>query len=141
MGGTNPLQVFETISNTEKQRLKFRPIKTSMELDSQLKIATEENKFVMLDFYADWCISCKEMEHFTFTDLGVQNALGDTIVLQADVTANDTDDQELLKRMGIFGPPTIIFFDQRGNEINGQRVIGFQSAEKFREHLERTLQQ
>ncbi len=140
MGGTNPLQVIETISNTEKRLLRFVPIKTSADLDEQLAVAAEEHKFVMLDFYADWCVSCKEMEHYTFTDLGVQNALRSTIVLQADVTANDAEDQELLKRMGIFGPPTIIFFDQRGNEIDGQRVIGFQSAEVFREHLERTLQ-
>ena len=69
---------------------------------------------VMLDFYADWCVSCKEMERYTFTDAGVQAELARAVLLQADVTANDAEDQALLQHFGILGPPTIVFFDAAG---------------------------
>ena len=94
----------------------------------------------MLDFYADWCVSCKEMEHFTFTDPAVSNALADAVLIQADVTANDDVDQELLKHFGIFGPPTIVFFDRDGREIKSQRVIGYQDADAFMTTLDYVLQ-
>lgn len=85
----------------------------------------------MLDFYADWCTSCKEMEKLTFSDTKVQAALADTVLLQADVTENNKDDQALLKHFGLFGPPGIIFFDANGQEITGIRTIGFQDAARF----------
>lgn len=85
----------------------------------------------MLDFYADWCVSCKEMEKFTFSDPGVQAKLAGFTLLKADVTANSDDDKALLARFGLFGPPGIIFFDAKGAEIKGQRVVGFQDAAKF----------
>ena len=88
----------------------------------------------MLDFYADWCVSCKEMEKYTFTQASVQSALGQSILLQADVTANDDDDKALLKRFGIFGPPTIAFFVM-GQEQRGYRVVGYMPAEKFAPHI------
>ena len=89
----------------------------------------------MLDFYADWCVSCIEMEEYTFTDAGVQAALADTVLLQADVTANDELDQELLQRFGVFGPPTIIFFGMDGQQRHGYEVVGYMKAKEFADHL------
>ncbi len=91
---------------------------------------------VMLDFYADWCVSCKEMERFTFSDQSVRERLEGMLLLQADVTANNENDKALLARFGLFGPPGIIFFDRRGVEIRDIRVIGFQSAERFSKVLD-----
>ena len=85
----------------------------------------------MLDFYADWCVSCKEMEHYTFTEPEVQKALGNVVLLQADVTDNDEEDRALLQHFGIFGPPTIAFYSVEGVEQRDLRVVGFQDAEKF----------
>jgi len=85
----------------------------------------------MLDFYADWCVSCKEMEKYTFTEQAVIAALDDTVLLQADVTANTVDDQALLKRFGIFGPPTIAFYGPDGAERANYRVVGFMQAAEF----------
>jgi thioredoxin:protein disulfide reductase len=86
---------------------------------------------VMLDFYADWCVSCKEMEAFTFSDPKVRAELDRMLLLQADVTANSEADRALLKRFSLFGPPGIVFFDAQGREIRGLRVIGYQNAERF----------
>jgi thiol:disulfide interchange protein DsbD len=86
---------------------------------------------VMLDFYADWCVSCKEMEAFTFSDAKVRAELDRMLLLQVDVTANNDHDRALLKRFSLFGPPGIIFFDAEGREIKGLRVIGYQNAERF----------
>jgi thioredoxin:protein disulfide reductase len=88
-------------------------------------------KPVMLDFYADWCVSCKEMEAFTFSDARVRAQLDGMLLLQADVTANSGAHRELLKRFSLFGPPGIIFFDSQGREIRGLRVVGYQNAERF----------
>ena len=89
----------------------------------------------MLDFYADWCVSCKEMERFTFSDARVRRALDGWTLLQADVTANSDEDKALLARFNLFGPPGIIFFDSRGKELGNVRVVGFQNAENFRRTL------
>jgi thiol:disulfide interchange protein DsbD len=88
-------------------------------------------KPVMLDFYADWCVSCKEMEAFTFSDPKVRAQLDGMLLLQADVTANSDADRALLKRFSLFGPPGIVFFDAQGREIHGLRVIGYQNADRF----------
>ncbi len=85
----------------------------------------------MLDFYADWCVSCKEMEKYTFPTPEVRGALGQAVLLQADVTANDDADQALLKHFGIFGPPTIAFYGPDGVERENFRVVGFMKADKF----------
>jgi thiol:disulfide interchange protein DsbD len=98
------------------------------ELDAKL---AAPGKPVMLDFYADWCVSCKEMEHFTFSDPKVKTQLDGMLLLQADVTANTAEHKALLKRFSLFGPPGIIFFDTQGREIKGLRVIGYQNAERF----------
>ncbi|HSD40624.1 MAG TPA: protein-disulfide reductase DsbD [Burkholderiales bacterium] len=111
---------------------RFERVGTVAELDARLKTVSQT---VMLDFYADWCVSCKEMERFTFSDPKVQAALAQMVLLQVDVTKNTQEDQALLKRYRLFGPPGIIFFDRSGREIPGLRVIGFQPADKFLQSL------
>ena len=95
-------------------------------------------RYVMLGFWAYWCVACKEMDRFTFGDARVQARLKDTVVLRADVTANNADDQALLRRFALFGPPGIIFFDPRGREVS-YRVIGYTSADKFLASPDRAL--
>jgi thioredoxin:protein disulfide reductase len=116
------------------QAVRFTRVKDLAELDAKLAAA---GKPVMLDFYADWCVSCKEMEAFTFTDAKVQAKLEGMLLVQADVTANSDADKALLKRFRLFGPPGIIFFDRQGKEIPGLRVIGYQSADIFLTTLNR----
>jgi thioredoxin:protein disulfide reductase len=111
---------------------KFVRVDTIAELDAKL---AAPGKPVMLDFYADWCVSCKEMEHFTFSDAEVKKRLDGMLLLQVDVTANTAEHKALLKRFSLFGPPGIIFFDAQGREIKGLRVIGYQNAERFRKTL------
>lgn len=135
-GGRDPLAPMAHLSKgAAGHELVFKRFKTSAELDAIL--ANTGGKTVMLDFYADWCVSCKEMEKLTFVDPKVQARLANTILLQADVTANDADDKALLKRFGLFGPPGIIFFDAAGREIADSRVIGYQDARKFLVSLEK----
>jgi thiol:disulfide interchange protein DsbD len=95
---------------------------------------------VLLDFYADWCVSCIEMEKFTFVDPQVRAKMMNSLLLQVDVTANDADDKEMLKHFTLFGPPAIIMFDGQGQEILDARVIGFQNASKFLTSLARLEQ-
>ncbi|MBA2351431.1 MAG: protein-disulfide reductase DsbD [Burkholderiales bacterium] len=123
---------------TPASHLAFDRIKTVAELDQ--RIVAAGGKPVMLDFYADWCVSCKEMERFTFSNERVQARLKDVILLQADVTANNADDKALLKRFGLFGPPGIIFFDTQGAEVGHGRVIGYQPADKFLASVNTALQ-
>ena len=122
-------------SNTE-HALPFQQIKGLDGLHTALNQAAQEGRPVMLDFYADWCISCKEMEAFTFSDGGVQKSLDNFVILQADVTKNDEQDKALLKELGLFGPPAILFYDPSGNELRNYRVVGFMDAGKFSSHIE-----
>jgi len=115
----------------EVRSLEFQRIKTVADLDREVAAAAAVGRPVMLDFYADWCVSCKEMERYTFTDAAVQRALGNAVLLKADVTANDADDQALLQRFGIFGPPTIAFWRADGVEQKNYRVVGFMPAAEF----------
>ncbi len=117
----------------QQQRLAFKRIKTVAELDAVL--AQTGGKTAMLDFYADWCVSCKEMEKLTFIDPGVQAKLAGSLLLQVDVTANDEADKAMLKRFHLFGPPGIILFDRSGREIPNSRIIGYQDIEKFSRSL------
>jgi thiol:disulfide interchange protein DsbD len=119
----------------EERGLAFTRIKTVADLDREVAAAAADGKSAMLDFYADWCVACIEMEEYTFTDPAVQSALSNTVLLQADVTANDELDQELLKRFGVFGPPTIIFFGEDGQQRHGYEVVGFMKAENFSQHI------
>lgn len=133
-GGRDPLAPLAHLGEQE-HGLAFKRVKTLAQLDAAL--ADTGGKTVMLDFYADWCVSCKEMEKLTFVDPGVKALLADTILLQVDVTANDADDKAMLKRFKLFGPPGIILFDANGKEIDDSRVIGYQNAEKFRISLQK----
>lgn len=133
-----PLAAFNTGGGAivaEQRELAFQRIKTTADLDAAVAAAARQGKSAMLDFYADWCVSCVEMEKYTFTDAGVQEALSNTVLLQADVTANDDEDQALLKRFGVFGPPTIIFFGADGVQRHGFEVVGYMKAEDFAEHV------
>ena len=120
-------------SGTQVAHTEFVRVKSVAELDAAL--AQTNGKPALLDFYADWCVSCKEMEKFTFTDPRVKARLNDIVLLQIDVTANNADDKAMLKRFNLFGPPGIILFDHRGKELAGGRVIGFQNADKFTQSL------
>ncbi len=112
--------------------LTFAQVRSSEQLDQAVKTAAQP---AMLDFYADWCVSCKEMEKFTFSDPRVRARLQQLNLLRADVTANNTNDQTLLKRFNLFGPPGIIFFDHSGAEV--LRVVGYESADTFLHSLDR----
>lgn len=114
----------------------FQPITSVAELDAALAAA---DRPVMVDFYADWCVSCIEMEQFTFTDPEVAQKMGNMILLQADVTKNTPNDRELLKRFSLFGPPGIIFFDAAGNELPDPRVIGFMPPDRFSQELNKVM--
>jgi thiol:disulfide interchange protein DsbD len=115
----------------------FQRVRNAAELEA--RVAAAGGRPVMLDFYADWCISCKEMERYTFSDERVKARFREIVLLQADVTANSAEDAALLKRFRLFGPPGIIFFDPSGREIEGLRVIGFQPADRFLRALDAAL--
>lgn len=117
------------------KQLNFKRVANVSDLESHLRSAA--GKTIVLDFYADWCVSCKEMEHNTFSDSRVQAKLKDAILLQADVTKNADEQGELLKRFGLFGPPGIVFFDRRGGELPSAKVIGYQAPEKFLASLDK----
>ena len=146
-GGSNPLKPLAsvnlgsgagTVAEAEHE-LPFKRIKTVDDLDREVELASSQGKTAFLDFYADWCVSCKEMEAWTFTDEEVQATLSNTVWLQADVTANDEADQALLERYGVFGPPTIIFFGTDGQQRHGYEVVGYMKAKDFVEHLQQAL--
>ncbi len=134
-GGKDPLRPLDGLRATggtsAAHALTFTQIKGVEGLQLALDNAHLQGRPVMLDFYADWCISCKEMEKKTFANPAVQNTLRDVVLLQADVTANDAQDQALLKKFGIFGPPSIMFFDPSGQELSQYRLVGFLEPERF----------
>ncbi len=115
--------------------LEFQRFKTAAELEQLLAAASADGKFVMLDFYADWCITCIEMEEDTFADPEVKRVLTDVVLLQADVTRNDDEDQQLLERFQLFGPPAILFFGTDTRELQEYRLIGYVKPEQFLRHL------
>ncbi len=130
-----PLDVFKggaggTAIAAEQKGLAFEKVKDVAELDARLAAAKADGRAVMLDFYADWCVSCKEMERFTFSDPKVQARLANVVLLKADVTANSEADKGLLKRFGLFGPPGLIFWNAAGTQ-SAYKVIGFEKPEKF----------
>jgi thiol:disulfide interchange protein DsbD len=136
-GAHDILRPLGNIGRAETQApatLQFSRVKDNAELDQ--RISQARGKLVMLDFYADWCISCKEMERFTFADTAVLAKLKPLLLLQADVTANSEDDKALLKRYGLFGPPGILFFDTQGKELGDFRVTGYQDSTQFLKTLQ-----
>jgi thiol:disulfide interchange protein DsbD len=143
-GRSDPLQPLAGLGSGGKNaaavdHAEFKRIKTVADLEREVAAASAAGKPVMLDFYADWCVSCIEMEKFTFTDPGVQAEFERAVLLQADVTANDDEDQALLKHFNILGPPTIVFFDAGGRERPEFRVVGFKKAAEFRSHVARAF--
>jgi len=133
-----PLSGLRSSASQAGEPVAFTRISSVPELDQA--VAAAAGRPVMLDFYADWCVSCKEMERYTFTDPVVQKRLADIVKLQADVTANAAQHQALLQRFKLFGPPGIIFFDREGRELSAPRVIGFQPAARFAGVLDRVLE-
>jgi thiol:disulfide interchange protein DsbD len=115
--------------------IQFTRISNVSELETQLEQAKLAGKPVMLDFYADWCVACKEFEKYTFHQPNVEQKLQGFVLLQADVTKNTPQDIELLKQMNVLGLPTIEFWDNQGEHVSNARVTGFMQAEPFLEHL------
>ena len=124
--------VVQGAAATSNSSTKWNMIHSNAELDAIL--AANRDKTVMLDFSAEWCSSCIEMEHITFADAGVNAKMSEFVLVQADVTANSDDERALTKRFGLFGPPGILFFKD-AQEIKKARVIGYQPPEKFLAHL------
>lgn len=144
-GGSNMFRPLEGLLSSDKagdvrtNTLPFQRIKGIGGLQSVLDQANSEDKFVMLDFYADWCITCKEMEHEAFSDPGVHERLSNVILLQADVTENDELDKALLKKFSLYGPPAILFFNKQGIEEKSHRLVGFMETEDFLEHVDEVI--
>jgi thiol:disulfide interchange protein DsbD len=130
LGGTDPLSPIPGLGHQAHQP-PFRRIRTVADLEREVQAASNARRGVLLDFSADWCTSCKEMERYTFTDPGVQAALANVSLLRADVTADDADDQALLRHFGIIGPPTIAFYGPDGQERSQYRVVGYMKADAF----------
>jgi len=122
--------------DSEQPTVSFQRIESEAELDAALASTTRP---VMLDFYADWCVSCIEMERFTFTDPVVAQQMQHLLLLQVDVTDHLAQDRALLKRFNLFGPPGLIFFNAQGQELDDPRVVGFMPAERFSLELEKVL--
>jgi thiol:disulfide interchange protein DsbD len=139
-GSRDPLQPLAVLRSAAApaaaDHVRFERVASVAELEQRIAAAKQP---VMLDFYADWCVSCKEMERFTFSDTQVKARLRNMLLLQADVTANSDHDKALLAKFKLFGPPGIVFFDKSGREIEGLRVVGFQNAGEFLPILDRAL--
>jgi thiol:disulfide interchange protein DsbD len=140
-GGRDPLQPLRDVrfiaSGNIREPMAFQPIETVNQL--QQALARAKSRPVMLDFYADWCVSCQELEKYTFSDPAVQTALVNTVLLQADVTDNNAEDQALLRHFGLVGPPAILFFGEDGIERRAYRLVGFVPADIFQRHIEKAL--
>jgi thiol:disulfide interchange protein DsbD len=142
-GGSDPLQPLRGIAlgsgNKAPAHLAFKTIKSTDDLQREVTAASDAGKAVMLDFYADWCISCKEFEKYTFSDSSVQQTLANAVLLQADVTLNDDADKALLKQFSLLGPPSILFFGTSGEECRNYRIVGFMEVEEFQPHAAKAL--
>jgi thioredoxin:protein disulfide reductase len=142
LGGSDPLRPIPqgallSGSSAPSQRLSFQPVDNVASLENALAAARRDGRPVMVDFTADWCVSCKEMERHTFTADQVVDALATFELLKIDVTANNDDDKALLRYFGSFGPPTIAFFDSAGRRLDGYTLVGFVRAQEFAAHVNR----
>lgn len=131
---------FGSTSAQSQTPVTFIQIETVQDLEQQLAIAQANQQPVMLDFYADWCVACKEFEKYTFHESKVELALTNYVLLQADVTRNRPQDIALLKELQVLGLPTIDFWNSQGERINNARITGFMQAEPFLQHLQRISQ-
>ncbi len=144
IGGGTVLKPFKQISFTEQfasDDLSFEYVSSMEELNNELLRASQNGQTVMLDFYADWCVVCNELEAYTFPDPEVQTVLQPVKLLKADVTKNDQDDKELLKHFELFGPPAILFFNGNKQEIRSHRLVGYIKPEPFVEHIKQVTSQ
>lgn len=145
-GGRDYLQPLKGIQlgggslTSSEQHLAFKRIKSVEDLQTELADAGNQGKMVMFDFYADWCVYCKDYEKYVFTDPRVQQALSNVVLLQADVTANDAQDKALLKHVKVTAPPAILFFDKHGTEMRGYRLVGSMNADEFLAHVNKVTQ-
>ena len=147
LNASDPLQPLRGISfggaaggTSAAKGIVFKKIKSVDDLDREVGLAVSQGKPVFLDFYADWCVSCKEMERYTFSDANVQAAMSVGVMLKADVTDNDEVDKELMKRFGIIGPPSMIFYNRQGEELSSMRLVGFLEAKEFAAHANKAFQ-
>ena len=145
-GGSDPLRPLAALqvsgsasTATAATHLSFKRVKTIDDLNRELAAAKTQGRPVLLDFYADWCVSCKEMEKYTFARPEVQQALSGVLLLQADVTANDAEDKALMQHFGIIGPPSIIFYDRDGRQRKDMQLVGFKDADAFVKHVKDLL--
>lgn len=144
-GGSDPLKPIHlgvggtSNSSSQEKALAFKAVSSEAELDAAIAAASAQGKPVMVDYYADWCVSCKEFEKYTFSNPDVQAALADAVLLQIDVTENNDNDQALLKRYRLIGPPAILFFDRGGQERSEFRLVGFVPATEFASHARQAL--
>jgi thiol:disulfide interchange protein DsbD len=136
-GGDDPLRPLAPFDrhSAAAEATPFVPVRTSADIDREIAAASARGQAVMLDFYADWCVSCKVMERQVFREARVAARLGRLHLIQADITANSASDRELLKRFTLFGPPAMLFFDASGKEIPGSRLVGEKNADEFLIHL------
>src|SRR5690606_19243997 len=140
LGGEDPLQPIPRAAlggamGAPDRGPEFQPVETVAALEQALAAARSAGRPVMVDFTADWCVSCKELEKYTFPDQTVAAALEPFVLLRADVTANDADDKALLDYFSSFGPPTIAFFDGSGRALEGFKLVGYVPADEFAEHV------
>ena len=135
VGNSNPLKPLQgfgiSTAKANEEGIRFERVASLPELEARIQQASANNQPVMLDFYADWCISCKEMEAYTFTDAAVKQALAGFVILQADVTKQSDADKALLTKFNLIGPPAILFFNGSPEEKQSARVIGYQDAKTF----------
>lgn len=141
-GATNPLNPLEKFTSSKMtqvsdEKLIFKKVKNIQELELAIK---NSNKLVMLDFWASWCVSCKELEEITFQDEQVINKLQEFTLLKADVTENNDEDKALQKKFGVVGPPALIFWDKDKNEIQASRIIGYKNPKDFLEIVNKNFQ-
>jgi thiol:disulfide interchange protein DsbD len=136
-----PLQALSlgTGGSEKLPALNFQMVRSEAELDAKIAQATQQGRWVMLDYYADWCISCKEMERDTFANADVKRALSQLVLLKADVTKNNADDKALLSRFGLIGPPATLFFGPDQQERKAYRIVGYKGAADFITHLQAVL--
>lgn len=147
-GANDPLQPLQNLSAgkvsnaaaaTPNAKLDFKYVKDLDQLNKEIAAANAQGKPVMVDFTAEWCVSCKEMEKYTFSDGEVQATLSKVALIKVDVTENDDQDKAVMKHLGVFGPPSILFFDHQGNENKAYRVVGFIKAAAFNDHIKQAL--
>jgi len=132
-------RLWPPLTQSNSTSLQFARIKTQADLERELTEAAARHQPVMLDFYADWCVECITMARTTFTEPAVQRQLAEVRRLQADVTAMDAEDRALLHKLGVLGPPTIVFFDEHGREVPHGRLVGLVDAQDFMRHTQRIL--